>query len=75
LSEALAKSYFVLERIKVDALTRIAIADGIDVFLGILGVNGLLLLDGIVTGGGGLRSSCGRAILLWNLRRSLCRSG
>jgi hypothetical protein len=45
LSELLAEGDFAFEGEEVDTFADVAIADGFDVFLGILGVHGILLLD------------------------------
>jgi hypothetical protein len=41
----LAEGDFAFEGEEVDTFADVAIADGFDVFLGILGVHGILLLD------------------------------
>jgi hypothetical protein len=48
LSELLAKAYFAFERIEIGAFAYVTVADGVDIFLGILGVHGILLRNRLI---------------------------
>ena len=51
LGEMLAEGDFAFEGIEIDALAEVAIADVVDVFLGILGIDGVLLGNRLILGG------------------------
>ncbi len=54
LRESLAEGDFVLQRIQIDAFADAAIANGFHVFLGVFGIDGILLLDRLLLPGLGL---------------------
>jgi hypothetical protein len=71
LGKGLAEGDFVFERIEIDALADIAVADGLNIFLGILGMDGILLGNRLILGSLRLRGRrlrrCG-----WRRGRRLC---
>ena len=57
LGERLAEGDFAFEGIEIDALAEIAIANVVDVFLGILGVDGVLLGNRLIRGAWGFAAA------------------
>jgi hypothetical protein len=62
----------MLERIEVDTLSDIAVADGFDIFLGVLGVHGILLCNRLILRSLGLRGLRRRRLRRDGLRGRLC---
>nr|QST87845.1 hypothetical protein [uncultured organism] len=72
LGKPLPQGDFALEGVEVHALADVAVANGFDVFLGILGLDSVLLLDGL----GGRRLLCLRLrgrLLLGGILRGIFR--
>ena len=67
LGQRFAKGDFAFERIEIGAFADVAVADRVDIFFGVLGMNGILLGNRLILRGLGLRGLW-RGGLRWSLR-------